>query len=168
MKKKIRLTIDLSLREDAMQQHHLTPEDVLEGIRVTEEEACDGVAVTTCLPGCDCSCDFFLSGATLVSADLMDSDASDPTQFLALACYERELSLLGICNSREEARALIRKDITSCLGYTEEELALPENHDTGNPDFCYAGDYAWGEKYGNNYDWAVIACDDASEDGDLE
>lgn len=72
---RIELEIDISIDEAAAKERGLSVEDIMNGIRVCDDDTCDGAYITTDIPGCDCTRDFFLRAADLVSVKRKDPQA---------------------------------------------------------------------------------------------
>lgn len=81
------------------------------------------------------------------------------TIFIAVVCFERNVSILGIKDDPKEALELMRADIKDSFGVTDDELDnLSKYHELNIFDLLYDPDEmtACGKQHGNNYNWSVF------------
>ena len=71
-KNRIRLVIELGIREDICEAANLSYEDLLESIVCQDDDVCDGVDIFPRLPNVDCASEYFLSGGTIVERELIE------------------------------------------------------------------------------------------------
>ena len=70
MKIKLKIIADLNIDQD--EYPNITPETVLDGVRVYESDVVDGFEITTSIKGLDNTQDFFLKNAVLEEKQLID------------------------------------------------------------------------------------------------
>lgn len=70
MKIKLKIIADLDIDQD--EYPNITPETVLDGVRVYESDVVDGFEITTSIKGLDNTQDFFLKNAVLEEKQLID------------------------------------------------------------------------------------------------
>lgn len=68
---KVRLTIELEIDAEMLEQNGLSAEDVVDGIYIRDDDVCDGFQITTAINGFDCTTDFFLQNGILISKELV-------------------------------------------------------------------------------------------------
>lgn len=71
-KNRIRLVIELGIREDVCKATNLSYEDLLASIVCEEDDVCDGVDIFPRLPNVDCASEYFLCGGTIVERELIE------------------------------------------------------------------------------------------------
>ena len=67
--KRIRMTVEFDINENTLTEKGLQLEDVLNGLAFHESDVSDGFEITTNIPGCDCTADFFLTAGTVVGVE---------------------------------------------------------------------------------------------------
>lgn len=67
--KRVRMTVEFDINEDTLIEKGLQLEDVLNGLAFHESDVSDGFEITTNIPGCDCTADFFLTAGTVVGVE---------------------------------------------------------------------------------------------------
>ena len=88
--RRIRMVIEIAVDQEACDEHGVTPDDVLNGLTAAEGETWDGVAISTALPGCKDTEDFFLVGGDIVSAEFInDGTEKDPIPLRSLSDTEK-------------------------------------------------------------------------------
>ena len=70
MKIELKITADIDIDKD--ENPDITPEKVLDGVRVYESDVVDGFEITTSIKGLDNTQDFFLKNAVLEEKQLVD------------------------------------------------------------------------------------------------
>lgn len=63
----INVTLQMEIDENACKEHGLMPEYVAQHIVAMDDDTCDGGYVTTIVPGCNITEDYFLKDTMLVS-----------------------------------------------------------------------------------------------------
>lgn len=70
MKIELKIIADIDIDQD--EYPNITPETVLDGVRVYESDVVDGFEITTSIKGLDNTSDFFLKNAVLEEKQLID------------------------------------------------------------------------------------------------
>ncbi len=74
---KVELKIEAEIEIDKDEYPNITPQMVLNGVRIFESDVCDGFEITTSIEGCNNTSDFFLKDAVLLEKHLHSVDAID-------------------------------------------------------------------------------------------
>ena len=80
-------------------------------------------------------------------------------RYIVLVCCEREMSVLAICDTYDEAFAVMKEDFVKTLNLTEEELAECSTDDGErflDENMAYANE-------SNNYDWKIVEITEPKE-----
>ena len=73
----VRLEIEFEIDEDAATEYNFTSDQIVSGIVCRQSDFIDGVEITTELPGCDCTNDFFFRGGTILTKKLVSDDMGE-------------------------------------------------------------------------------------------
>lgn len=134
--KRVRMVIEFAIDEDALREHGLEAEDVIDNIRVRQDDVCDGLDIMTDIPGLDPTADFFILGGDCVSIELIDDKAKEDP--VVTVCYGKEKSW----ENREDAVRFFLEGMTFSEGserdryakiYTELKEGKPRCTDGSEP-----------------------------------
>lgn len=75
--KRVRMTVEFAVNEEVLKETGVSFDGVVNGIQFNEHDAIDGFEITTNIPGCDCTSNFFLIGGEVVSVEKVDDKLLD-------------------------------------------------------------------------------------------
>lgn len=145
--KRVRMVVEFSVDEEVLREKGITFDDVVNGIKFNEHDAVDGFEITTDVPGCDCTSNFFLCGGDVVSIEEVEAfkvKRFKSNEECALALFEY-LKAKGSIEGAEYDRETILHDINNLRG--REWLDVIERNINTKPFFDYinGAEYPWDE-----------------------
>lgn len=105
--KKARVTIEFKINAERCKEYNITPEEVLENLRIRDSDMTDGYEIFPSIFGMDITSDFVLEPCPdIVSRELVPEESENPLEPVDVALIEKDASQ-GL--SKEEIKHLAKR-----------------------------------------------------------